>query len=122
VLGRVVGAPIDVDALQKRFEQPSYKAVAASLADAGFGSAVDLLKTYAGRASDLRPLVANVRVNEDLNLRLQYLAGMGLNSVASPEIYRHILAFRQFPEGLFAGASERLEALRAALGRRHRTF
>ena len=122
LIAREDGAPIDVDALQKRLEQPSYKAVAASLADAGFGSAVDLLKTYAGRASDLGPLVANVPLNEDLNLRLQYLAGMGLNSAASPEIYRDILAYRQFPEGMLAGGSERLEALRAVLGRRHRTF
>jgi spermidine synthase len=81
-----------------------------------------LLTTYAGRASDLAPLVANVPVNEDLNLRLQYLAGMGLNSVSSPGTYRDILAYRQFPESLFAGTGESLDALRAALGRRHRTF
>jgi spermidine synthase len=121
LIGREDAAPIDVDALEKRLEQPAYKGVAASLADAGFHSAVDLLATYAGRASDLRPLVTGVPINEDLNLRLQYLAGMGLNSVASPQIYRDILAYRQFPEGLFAGAA-RLDALRAVLGRRHRTF
>jgi spermidine synthase len=66
--------------------------------------------------------VANVPINEDLNLRLQYLAGLGLNSVASPDIYRGILAYRQFPEGLFAGTGERMDALRTVLGRRHRTF
>jgi spermidine synthase len=120
LIGREDGSPIDVDALQKRLDQSAYKGVAGSLADAGFASAVDLLKTYAGRASDLRPLVANVPVNEDLNLRLQYLAGMGLNSVRSPEIYRDILAYRQFPEGLFSG--EGAEGLRVVLGRRHRTF
>jgi spermidine synthase len=122
LIGRENEAPIDVDGLQKRLDQPAYKGVAESLADAGFASAVDLLKTYAGRRSDLSPLVANVPINEDINLRLQYLAGLGLNSVASPEIYRDILAYRQFPEGLFAGAGERLDELRAALGRRHRTF
>jgi len=122
LIGRENAAPIDVDALQKRLDQPAYKGVAASLADAGFPSAVDLLKTYAGRASDLAPLVANVPINEDLNLRLQYLAGLGLNSVASPEIYRDILAYRQFPEGMFVGAGERMDTLRTVLGRRHRTF
>jgi spermidine synthase len=122
LIGREDGAAIDVDALQRRLDQSAYKGVAASLADAGFGSAVDLLKTYAGRASDLAPLVANVPINEDLNLRLQYLAGMGLNSVASPQIYRDILAYRQFPEGLFTGTGEPMDALRAVLGRRHRTF
>ena len=120
LIGREDGSPIDVDALEKRLDQSAYKGVAASLADAGFRSVLDVLKTYAGRASDLRPLVANVPVNEDLNLRLQYLAGMGLNSVRSPEIYRDILAYRQFPEGLFSG--EGAEGLRVVLGRRHRTF
>jgi spermidine synthase len=122
LIGRGDGAPVDVDALQKRLDQPAYKRVAASLADAGFHSVVELLATYAGRASDLAPLVAGVPINEDLNLRLQYLAGMGLNSVGSPQIYRDILAYKQFPEGLFAGKEERLDALRAVLGRRHRTF
>ena len=120
LIGREDGSPIDVDALEKRLDQSAYKGVAASLADAGFLSALDVLKTYAGRASDLLPLVANVPANEDLNLRLQYLAGMGLNSVRSPEIYRDILAYRQFPEGLFSG--EGAEGLRVVLGRRHRTF
>src|SRR5262252_6053452 len=64
LIGREDGVPIDVDALQKRLDQPAYKGVKASLADAGFASAVDLLKTYAGRASDLAPLVVNVPVNE----------------------------------------------------------
>jgi spermidine synthase len=122
LIGREDAAPIDVDALQKRLDQPAYKQVAASLADAGFPSGLELLATYAGRAADLAPLLAGVPVNEDLNLRLQYLAGMSLNSVSSPEIYRDILAYRQFPEGLFAGAGEQIDALRAVLGRRHRTF
>jgi spermidine synthase len=122
LIGRGDGAPLDLDALQKRLDQPAYKGVAASLADVGFHSVVELLTTYTGRASDLAPLVAGVPINEDLNLRLQYLAGMGLNSVASPQIYRDILAYRQFPAGLFAGTGERLDALRGVLGRRHRTF
>ena len=81
-----------------------------------------MLATYAGRASDLAPLLAGARINEDLNLRLQYLAGLGLNSVLSPQIYRDILGYRKFPEGLMAGSEERMNALRTLLGRPHRTF
>lgn len=48
--------------------------------DVGFKSAVDLLSSYAGQASDLTAYLADATLNRDRNLRLQYLAGMGLNS------------------------------------------
>ena len=67
-------------------------------------------------------MVAGVALNEDLNLRLQYLAGMGLNSRRSGEIYRRILTYRQFPEDLLAGSGERMNALRGLLGRPYRAF
>jgi len=44
------------------------------------GSALSLLTTYAGRGPDLRPWLKGGHINRDRNLRLQYLAGMGLNS------------------------------------------
>jgi spermidine synthase len=122
LLGRPDASPLDVDALQKRLEQPAYSGVMLSLADAGFHSAVDLLATYVGSASDLAPMLENVPLNEDLNLRLQYLAGMGLNTIASERIYRDILSYRRFPQGLLTGAGERMRALQTVLGRRHRTF
>jgi spermidine synthase len=122
LLGRDDSSTINVDELQKRLDQPAYASVAASLADAGFHSAVDLLATYAGKASDLAPMVANVEINDDMNLRLQYIAGMGLNSLSAPQIYRDLLAYRSFPEGLLTGTGERIERLRVMLGRRHRVF
>jgi spermidine synthase len=122
LIGREDSAPINVDDVQKKLDKSGYAGVAASLADSGFHSAVDLLGTYAGRASDLQPMVAGVALNEDLNLRLQYLAGMGLNSRRSGEIYRRILTYRQFPEDLLAGTGERMNALRGLLGRPYRAF
>jgi hypothetical protein len=122
LLGRLDQSPIQVDGMEKRLSQPSYAAVSASLAETGFHSGVDLLATYAGRASDLEPMLVGVRLNEDLNLHLQYLAGLGLNSVTAPKIYRDILAYRKFPDGLLAGSDERMNPLRAELGRSHRTF
>jgi spermidine synthase len=122
LLGRPDAAPIDIDALERRLGQPGYTRVSASLAETEFHSAMDLLATYAGRASDLAPMLAGVEINEDLNLRLQYLAGLGLNSVLAPQIYRDILAYRKFPDGLLTGSNERTNTLRALLGRPHRTF
>jgi spermidine synthase len=122
LLSRSDSSPINMDALDQRLNQPSYVAVSASLAETEFHSGMDLLATYAGRASDLEPMLAGVRINEDRNLRLQYLAGLGLNSRVSPQIYRDILAYRKFPDGLLTGNDEKMNALRAVLGRSHRTF
>ena len=82
---------------------------------------MDLLATYAGRASDLEPMLAGVRINDDLNLRLQYMAGLGLNSVGAADLSRDS-RYRKFPEGLLTGSEERMNALRAVLGRSARTF
>jgi spermidine synthase len=122
LLGSADPAPINVDALQRRLEQPSYSAVSASLAEAGFHSAVDLLGTYAGRASDLGPMLANAQINDDLNMRLQYMAGLGLNSLTAPQVYREVLSYRKFPEDLLVGSGPGVHALHELIGRRHRTF
>jgi spermidine synthase len=122
LLGRTDSSPINVDRIDHRLREPDYARVAASLADVRFGSAVDLIATYAGRAADLQPMLSGARINEDLNQRLQYIAGMGLNSKASAQIYSEILSYRRFPEGLLAGASDQINKLRQAIGRPHRTF
>ena len=122
LIGRRDPEPIDIEVLAKRVSQPAYSGVLASLGDAGFHSAAELLATYVGRASDLGPMLEGVTINDDLNLRLQYLAGMGLNSLESEAIYRDILAYRRFPDGLLTGTGEQMRALQAVLGRRHRTF
>jgi spermidine synthase len=122
LLGRDDSTPIDVDALQHRLDQSAHSVASASLAEVGFHSAVELMAAYAGRATDLQPMLANVPINEDLNLRLQYMAGLGLNSRASAQIYSHLLTFRKFPDGLLTGTGERFGGLREVLGRPHLTF
>jgi spermidine synthase len=115
LLGRADGAALDVDAMQHRLDSSSYAAVSESLREVGFYSAVDVLATYAGRASDMRPLIAGAQINDDLNLRLQYLAGLGLNSMAYLKIYSDILSYRKFPEGLLVGTGGRIDALRTLI-------
>ena len=84
----------------------------ASLADVQFASAADLFGTYAGRASDLAPMLLGTPINRDLNMRLQYIAGWGVNSVAAEPIYREILSHRSFLDGLLEGTGERVDVLR----------
>jgi spermidine synthase len=116
------GASINVDALQRRLDQSSYSGVSASLAETGFHSAVDLLATYAGGASDLAPMLTNAQINDDLNMRLQYMAGLGLNSVTAPQVYREVLSYRKFPDTLLVGNGAGVNALHELIGRPHRTF
>jgi spermidine synthase len=115
LMGRQDDKPIDVDAMQQRLDRPDYAPVAASLGDVGFHSAVEIVATYAGRASDLEPMTANTPINGDLDMRLQYKAGLGLNSMAFPQIYKKILSYRKFPDDLFTGAAWRMTALRTLM-------
>jgi spermidine synthase len=115
LLGQVEAKPISVDEMQQRLDGPGYARVRESLDEVGFHSAVEFLASYAGRAADLAPLLIGAQINDDLNLRLQYLAGLGLNSMAAPQIYRDVLTYRRFPEGFLVGAGGRMDALRTLL-------
>ena len=42
-------------------------------------------------------------------MRLQYIAGWGVNSVMSETIYRRILSYRKFPEDLISGTGDLIE-------------
>jgi spermidine synthase len=116
LLGQARPGPINVDALQARLDLQGYAPVRASLGEVGFHSAVEFLATYAGRARDLQPLIHGAQINQDLNMRLQYIAGLGLNSMAFQQTYKEILKYRRFPEDLFIGTpGGRMDALRTLL-------
>ena len=65
-------------------------------------SAIDLFSTYAGKRPDLDPWMSDAIINRDRNLRLQYLAGLGLNLYQSDVIYADMLKYARYPEELFA--------------------
>ncbi|HYT74206.1 MAG TPA: fused MFS/spermidine synthase, partial [Vicinamibacterales bacterium] len=116
LLGQVEDTKIDVDAIQAKLQRPEYATVAQSLREIGMNSAVDLFSTFAGRASDLQPWLAGASINRDRNLRLQFLAGMGLNLYQSDVIYAGMLAYtRRFPDELFMASPETMKALRAGI-------
>jgi spermidine synthase len=106
--GRPEPAAIHVAALQQRLERKDHARVLQSLEEVGFKDLIELLATYAGRATDLWPWLEGAEINRDRNLRLQYLAGMGVNADRSAAIYDEIAAYRSFPDDLFI-ASGRLE-------------
>ena len=115
LLGQAEPARIDVDQLQRRFGDPHYSAVVKSLAEVGLQSPISLLGTYAGQDADLAAWYQGAEINRDTNLRLQYLAGLGLNANAESAIYSEMLKYRHFPAGLFGGSEETQRALKLAL-------
>jgi spermidine synthase len=117
LLGQAEPTKIDVEAMQARLNQPDYKPVVNSLEDIGKGSSIRLLATFAGLASDLQNWLKGAEINHDGNLRLQYLAGMWLNTDDEAAIYRAILSQRRFPEEMFIGSGMQRSGLKWAIER-----
>jgi spermidine synthase len=129
LFGQVESTVIDVDALQERLNRSDHQLVKQSLHEAGFGEiktvrtgvtmvpeeGIDLLSTYAGQAPYLTEWSRGAQINTDRNLRLQYLAGMWLNSSMGEQILSSILTYYQFPERTFVGSPEALDTLKQAL-------
>jgi len=111
LLGQVDGTTVDVDEMEARLNRPEYAAVKRSLAEIGMNSAVDLFGTYAGSADDMQGWLKDAQVNRDRNLRLQYLAGRGLNLYRSSEIFAEMLPFAKDPQGIFTGSDATLQSL-----------
>ncbi|MGA3186406.1 MAG: fused MFS/spermidine synthase [Bryobacteraceae bacterium] len=116
LLAQVEPTKIDIDGLEKRLRRDDYKAVAQSMAEVNFHSIPQLLGTYAGRASDLKSWLEGAQINKDLNLRLQYLAGMGLNYDKPATIYNEMLKRRTPAPEIFSGSADSIAAFVAAMG------
>ena len=105
-MGTVEPIKIDVDKIEQTLKSPQYARVAQSLSEIGMFSATDLFSTYAGKRPDLDPWMADAMINRDRNLRLQYLAGLGLNLYQSDVIYADMLKYAtRYPEELFVGVA-----------------
>jgi len=115
LMGTVDPPHFNIDEWEARLNSPQYAAVKDSLREISIYSAVDLFANYAGRASDMKGYLADAQINRDRDLRLQYLAGLGLNLYQSGPIYADILRHKKYPEDLFSGSAESLQRLREAI-------
>jgi spermidine synthase len=130
LFGQVEPTVIDVAKMQRRLDRPDHQLVKESLQEVGFGQiksgisgvevvpeeAIDLLATYSGQARSLKEWSRGAQINTDRNLRLQYLAGMWLNTNMGEQILATILEHYRFPDQTFVGSPEAVEALKHALG------
>ncbi len=105
--------PIRVDEVNERLKSGDYANAAKSLLEVGFGAAADLLATYLTRAADLSGWLEGAEINRDLNFRLQYLAGLGLNAAQEVQIYDSLVKYSTVPQQLFAGSPELISRLRS---------
>jgi len=112
LFGQLEAGKINIDTVQARLDDPANAAVAQSLREIGIFSAIDLFGTYAGRQADMKNWLNDAIINTDRNLKLQYLAGLGLNLYQSDAIYKAMIREVKYPEELFEGSEETLKALR----------
>jgi spermidine synthase len=118
LMGQAEPIKINIDEMEAKLQSQEFAQVAQSLRETGFNSAIDLFATYAGQPSDLAPWLADVQINRDRNLRLQYLAGMGLNLYQSGPIYSEMISHAtKFPDNLFEGSPEKMDELRRGFER-----
>ena len=117
LVGQNVPGPmkIDVDAIEAKLASPEYAQVSASLREIGFSNATELFSTFAGNEEMLRPWLADAQINHDRNLRLQFLAGLGLNHYDQAGIFSQMVQYRRYPDGMFSGSAARLEQIRAGV-------
>jgi spermidine synthase len=108
-LGQVGPLRIPVDEIAARLASPEYGRVAESLRDIQFNSVVDLFSTYLGRKQDMAPWIAGADINHDRDLRLQYLAGWGINSDMQDQLYRKMAVYRHAPSNLFQGSPQTVQ-------------
>lgn len=110
---------IDLDRIDARIRAPGAERLRASLAEIGCDNAADLFASFAAAGPDLAAWLSDAQINRDANLRLQYLAGLGVNAYEQASIYRAILDSGAWPEGVFTGSPARLTRLHK-LGRKIR--
>jgi spermidine synthase len=129
LFGQIEPTVIAVDELCARLDRPDHQLVKQSLREVGFGEiketktgevvvleeGIDLLATYFGQAPFMQEWTRGAQINTDRNMRLQYLAGMWLNSDMGDQIVSSILAYYRFPDQTFVGSPEGVDALKQAL-------
>lgn len=114
LLGQVEPPQIWVDEIETMLRS-GLAAVDSSLMQAELFGAVELFGNYAGRAKGLEGWLADAEINHDKDLRLQYLAGLGLNQHSGDEIYQELLSYRTYPDDLFVASESTVEKLKAAM-------
>lgn len=112
LLGQSGPLRIDLDEMEQRVDFHGDSPMSQSLVGAGLDSPVALFATYAARREDLIEWLSVASINRDRNLRMQYLAGLGMDYDAAAAIFSSMTAGSRFPDGMFTSAEGRLDSLK----------
>lgn len=104
LLGQVGELKINLGDLEAKLDDPRLSEAVRSMATVRFDTPIRILATYAGQGRDIEPWLDDRLLNKDKNFRLQYLAGMGINSYQEVAIYKSLLKHRKFPDNLLVDA------------------
>jgi spermidine synthase len=119
LLGQVEPTVINLDEIQQKLSRPEYQPIAQSLSEIGMYNVIDLFSNFAGNRQQLAPWLADATINRDRNLKLQYLAGLGVHLYQSDVIYADMLRYAEYPQGTFTGSDAMLAQLQQAMSRLH---
>jgi spermidine synthase len=119
LLGQVEPTVINLDEIQAKLARPEYQPIAQSLAEIGMYNVVDLFANFAGNRQQLQPWLADATINRDRNLKLQYLAGLGVHLYQSEVIYAGMLGYASYPEETFTGSDGMIMQLRESMRQMH---
>lgn len=114
LMGQAEPLHIDLDEMERRVDFRGDSPMSKSLSEIGFDSPVAFFATYAARREDLTAWLAGAPINRDRNLRMQYLAGLGMDLDNAAEIFSNMTAEARFPEGIFSSAEGRKDSLKRA--------
>jgi spermidine synthase len=110
-MGQAEPLQINVDEILARGARADYAPVIESLHDIGVGGVESLLSTFAGQSADFAEWLKGSAINRDRDLKLQYMAGWGINSNLQDTIYREIMKRRKSPAKLLKGSQAAVKSL-----------
>src|SRR5215203_2230897 len=119
LLGQVEPTVINLDEIQAKLSRPEYQVVAQSLSEVGLHSVIDLFANFAGNRQQPQPWLADATINRDRNLKLQYLAGLGVHLYQSDVIYAGMIRYATYHQGTFTGSEGMIASLQQAMSQQH---
>ena len=98
LLGQVEPTTIDLDEIEARLQRPGVRAGRASRCARSACTRRSICsRPTPGRRRTSQPWLKDAQINRDRNLRLQYLAGRGLNLYRADVIYADMLNYAKDP-------------------------
>jgi spermidine synthase len=115
LFGQPEGTVVDFQELQARLARDDHEPVRESMREVGFNSIFELLGTYGGDGQRMQKWCEGAQINTDRNMRLQYLAGMALNTYEEKKLLDGILKYYEFPDDIFKGSESDIERIKQEL-------